>query len=153
MKSLFVLSLLAICLTGCLYDPMGATTRAQIRARADVEVAQANRDAAIGVAQADASKSHAWAMSAPFLTAIVMGGLVILAIVYWQGRIHLERTKQGAPPIAALPALPRKQLPTLAQLRLLAEQQGMSVEVQGNTAYLLNEYNQIVGQRQLLGGQ
>lgn len=82
-------------LTGCFNDPLNMTQRTQIRANADVAIAQAERDAALGVAEADASKAQAWAMVAVPLAIVIMGGVAVVVVVWWQGKIYHARATQG----------------------------------------------------------
>lgn len=118
-------------------DPFGASERAQIRARADVEVAQAERDAAIGVAQAEASKSQAWAMVAPFLAAVIMAGIIIGVIVWWQGKIYYVRATMQPQSAMLLPGQPG----FYPALRQVARHHNAQIEMDNGRYYLIAEDN------------
>lgn len=91
MQKYIVWITIAFVLVGCFGDPLAFTQRTQIRANADVAIAQAERDAVVGAAEAEASKSQAWAMVAVPLAIVIMGGLAVIVIVYWQGKIYHDR--------------------------------------------------------------
>lgn len=118
-------------LTGCAID-FNATERTQIRANADVAVAQAERDAAIGAAQAEASKSQAWAMVAVPLAIVIMGGVAVVVVVWWQGKIYHAR---ATTPIAQLlPGQPE----FYPALRQVARRQNARITIVGNSYYLVD---------------
>lgn len=94
-------------------DPLGYTSRAQLRADAqstqvaeralaDVQVAQANRDAQVGTAKetakgviesarsaADAkiAVNQAWTATLPILLVVLGAGGLFLMVAYWRGRV------------------------------------------------------------------
>jgi hypothetical protein len=142
-------------LAGCLADPAGMTTRQQIRSSAAIEVARQ---------QAEAEKAHAaalehaatqqtiqtgivWAVL-PWVVLIIVGGAVAAIVVWWQGKIWHTRTLMVGRPRqpAALPG------PSLADLKALAARNGYHIEVDGQTAYLVDARGHVVGQRQLMEG-
>ena len=161
MRKLFLLFLI-IFLAGCAVDPLGATTRTDIRARTAVEiervrkdaaigVAAAERDAAIGVADAQAAgdidTARAWSGILPTIVFLVGLTAVVLLVVNWRGRIALERESKRT---ASLPVARRRELPTLHRLQLAAKRQGMDVTITDGVAYLMDG-DQVVGRRQLEG--
>lgn len=130
MQKYIVLIAIAFVLTGCFNDPFAMTQRTQIKANAAVAIAQAERDAAIGAAEAEASKAHAWAMVAVPLAIVIMGGVAVCLVVWWQGKIyHARATGQTS------------QLLTVRNeqdLKLYARQLGgrLAVDDQGYKIYL-----------------
>jgi hypothetical protein len=96
MQKYIILISIVFLLTGCFDDPLAMTERARIRADAAIAVAQAERDAAIGAAQAEASKSKAWATVMPIIVAIAGATIVIVTVVWWQGKIYHTRAIQAS---------------------------------------------------------
>lgn len=166
--------LLVVFLVGCTNDPLGATTRTDIRARTALEIEQARKDAAIGAAAAQEraaigvaaaqeraavgvaeqatvatiAKHQAWTSTLPTLFLIV-GGIVIGSLwVNWRGRHTLAHIERG--PVVSV-ALPTAARPSLRELKLLAAQQGMTVTVEGDMAYLVDANGETKGQRRLTG--
>ena len=150
MKYLFPILLIFI-LAGCSINsnPMGATTREQLRADAQVEVAKAQERAAIGVAEAEASaivaKHSVWADVLP--TALVIIGAIVIGALWlnWRGRYALAALERTPPAIV----VQQPAIPTLGQLHQLAERQGMTISVRGDIAYLVDANGEVKGQRLL----
>lgn len=103
---LALLLMLAALLSGCVSDPLGATTRTQIAAQAQIgvaeqqataaiAVAQAEGKAAIGVAQAEAKADIAAANARPRVAFWLAGAVAVAALAFaWA---HVERGKAQAP--------------------------------------------------------
>lgn len=155
----FSMMVLLFILSGCgvgsaLNDPLGATTRTEIRADAELEAAQAVAAARVRVAEAAAAaeKEKVWAtvdteqakqagqsMRSLAWTAIVLpalmtllAGLILWRIVEYYGRIALLQAQRVAPS-RLLPDDPRF-YPALHQL---AEQIGAQVHSDRNGYYLM----------------
>jgi len=83
-------------------DPFGATTREQVRSQAAVSIAQIEAQSAVEqtAIEADAAKSTAriWAQVLPLVAIIIVGGLLIGVILYFQGKAYLMRVSHAAPP-------------------------------------------------------
>lgn len=169
--SIPILLLMATLIAGCaINDPGGMTTRQTIRSQSDSAIAQEQARAAIAVAeaeargavavaeqQADAQKAVALqetvrtgivAAVVPWVVLIVVGGVVVGIVVWWQGKIWYKRTEMIGP----APALPmaRPVRPGLAELRRLAAAQGYELEIDGDVAYLVDNAGRRVARR-LLG--
>jgi hypothetical protein len=97
--------------TGCTVD-LGITERAQIRADAQVQVAQAEQAAQDAAAQAivDAEAERQSGLNrryatvafiTPFVVGIICLTLIVLLIINWRGRIAFERLKLSAAPATA----------------------------------------------------
>lgn len=121
---------IAFVLTGCFSDPFAMTQRTQIRANADVAIAQAQKEAVIGAAEADASKAQAWAGVAPLLVALAMAGVVAIVVVYWQGKIYYARATNQATQTLTISSE--------YDLKLYARQLGgrLAIDDQGYKVYL-----------------
>lgn len=152
MKYLFPI-LLVLLLAGCGDNPLGTSTRMRMLTDAQVAVARAEADAKIAVAEAESrtivAKHSLWAGTLPPALLIVGAVVVIALVVNWKGRhtlAHIERTPVvSVAPHAALPARP-----SLRKLHQLAQAQGMTIQVRGDVAYLMDG-NEVRGQRQLAG--
>ena len=148
MRKLFLL-FLVIFLAGCSINPMGATSREQIRSDAAVAIAQADKEARIAVAEAEASaivaKHSVWADVLP--TALVIIGAIVIGALWlnWRGRYALAALERTPPAIV----VQQPAIPTLGQLHQLAERQGMTISVRGDIAYLVDANGEVKGQRLL----
>lgn len=131
-------------LAGCTADPLGATSRTQIRADAAVAVAQADADSKARIAEANAkaiigaeqekarakiATNQAWAATVPVALVVIFGGLVVLLVVNWQGRIWYKYAERGTPMLDA------KQRVLLTGY---AQEHGMKIKVVDQTIYLTN---------------
>lgn len=111
MKPIFCLTLLvagALLFTGCAApDPLGLTTRAQLRRDAQVQVAEAQAQAQIAVAaesaRAQVKTAQTWAGVLPVALLIVVAGVIGAIIVLYQGKIYLARATVSASRPPALP--------------------------------------------------
>lgn len=140
-------------------DPLGVTSRTRLRTDASVSIAQADERARIAEAQAReaadiavanaqivteqsrqngaTARTLAWVTTMPVLLLILGAIIVVTLLVNWQGRIHYERTRQGAwqqlaqPP--ARPALASEQLKLLYEY---AEQNGKRVQIVNGEYFL-----------------
>lgn len=135
MKMILLCGLLWL-LTGCT-DPLGATTRTQIRANAivDADQVKAVNDRLAREAEAHAlvdaerarqdglnQRNANWVMVAPFLLLIIGAGSCVTLIIHWSGKIAYERTCQRAFSIPDTPpALPYHVTVMLAQKGCIAE--------------------------------
>jgi hypothetical protein len=138
--------------TACGSNPMGSTTRERLRTDAQVEIAKAQERAAIGVAEAQAgavvAKHSMWADVLPTALVIIVGGVLGALYINWAGR-HAMARLQSAPQPTGTPRA--AQLPTLGQLHRLAERQGYTLEIEGNTAYLVDSQGKRYRQKALMG--
>lgn len=134
MKYLFPI-LLVFILAGCSINPMGATTREQLRADAQVEVARSQERAAIAVAEAEASaiiaKHSIWADALPTALVIIVGGAAFMLWLNWRGRYTLAALERPQERTVS-------QQPTLGQLHRLAQRQGYTLRIDGDVAYLMD---------------
>lgn len=147
MSKVITFFLLIVILAGCGIDPMGRTTREQIRADSAVAIAQADERARIAVAEAEASatiaKHSVWADVLP--TALVIIGFIAIGALWlnWRGRYAMAALERPQQPTVA----PQ---PTLGQLYRLAERQGYTLRIEGDVAYLMD--GEVVKGRRLLVG-
>jgi hypothetical protein len=148
MRHLLTITLLTLLLTGCT-NWLGMTTRTQIRADADVRIAQLQAEAEKAAAVQETVRAGLWAGMVPMALGIVAAGVIVAILVWWQGRIWLERTKQAAH-LTTPPALATRG-PSLRQLQSLAAQEGYELVIDGNTAYLIDSAGRRVGRRRLAG--
>jgi hypothetical protein len=150
--SVVIFLIVTVALTGCAGDPLGATTRTDIRARAAVDIAEAQRDAQIGVADAQAAGAigvaRAWSSILPTIVFLIGLTAVVLLVINWRGRLAMERERRRP---ASLPGTGRTRLPDLQRLQLEAKRQGMTVTVVDGMAYLVDAGGRVVGRRQLSG--
>lgn len=111
-KILLKLLPFAILLAGCesLKTMNAANNAARVsvaswNAQAIIQAEQARTQAAIGVAQAsamaDVSINAMWAAQVPWIIVTVCLTTIILAILYWRGRISIEHQEQ--PSVKVLP--------------------------------------------------
>jgi hypothetical protein len=133
---------------GCLPDPAGMTTREQLRSHAQIEAARLQAQAAQHAATQETIRTGIVAAAIPWVALIIMAGIVIAIIAYWQGRIWHTRTgcELRVASYHPSPLAPRNSLP---DLMLLAQRQGYQVEIDGPTAYLLDAAGRRIGQRSL----
>lgn len=151
MKYLFPI-LLVIFLTGCSIssNPLGTTSREQIRANAAVAIAEADERARIAEAEYEAeaiiAKHSVWADVVP--TALVIIGAIVIGSFWlnWRGRYALKALEL-TPPVVQMS---QPALPTVGELRRLATSQGYSLQVQDNVAYLMDG-DEVKGRRRLTG--
>jgi hypothetical protein len=121
------------------------TTRTEIRARAYTEAARLEADARRYEASQETIRAGIMATMIPWVALIVMGGIVVAIVVWWQGKIFHTRTL-----ISHHQYLPKTpQIPGLADIILLAQRQGYRVEIEDHTAYLVDPTGRRVGQRML----
>jgi hypothetical protein len=111
MTNLIVCTVTLFFLTGCTVD-FGVTERTQIRANAQVQVAQADQAAREAEAQAivdaeatrQAGLNRRYATIAfitPFIVLAIGLVLILLLIINWRGRIAFEQAKALAVPATA----------------------------------------------------
>ncbi|RIK38008.1 MAG: hypothetical protein DCC55_22475 [Chloroflexi bacterium] len=124
------------------------TTRTEIRARAYTEAARLEADARRYEASQETIRAGIMAATIPWIALIIMGGIVAAIVVWWQGKIWHTRTTMLLAQ-QPRPQLPRPRQPGLADLMLLAQQQGYQIEIEDQTAYLLDASGRRVGQRSL----
>jgi hypothetical protein len=131
-------------------DPAGMTTRTEIRARAYTEAARLEADARKYEASQQTIRTGITAAILPWVALIIMGGIVAAIVVWWQGKIWHTRTLIGHhPPPPVQPQNLAAQPPSLPDLMLLAQRQGYQIEIDGPTAYLVDNTGRRVGQRML----
>lgn len=137
MKKILIVGALTWILTGCVVDPMGATTRTQIRADAVVGI---ERERARAVIESEESRQSGATTRAALMAGalpvvlVIAGATVILSLVVnWQGRIHLERTRQGYTQGAHAQQLPSSQV---VYWRQIARAHGATLQLQGDRAWL-----------------
>jgi hypothetical protein len=152
MKNLsIIVALLAtlMCLSGCSLstDIFGATDRAQIRADAAIQVAQAQRDQAIGVAHEQASSSRAWAGTLPIVVLIVVVGAIAGIVVNWQGRIYYEHAKR---PVTQLPQQQFIEIPE--RVHQAAIQRGGYPEWDGERWLIVDGSGRVLARQRMITG-
>lgn len=125
MKTLIACLFSVWLMTGCGFDtdPLGMTTRAQIRADAAVQMehertlaqqaeAQARVDAEIARQAGESHRVATWAMFIPVFLALI-GATVLLGIVlHWRGRVAFENVRLQVaqrPTVVYLEAQPRSE--------------------------------------------
>lgn len=78
---------------GCMSDPLGATTREQIRATTALQIAQTQ-------ASAQVQTTAAWVGVLPVLVLIIVLGSLAGIVLYFRGKAHLaERSSSSPPPL------------------------------------------------------
>jgi hypothetical protein len=94
---IFTISLLTSC---ALNDPLGATTRQQVRTDGAVRIAEAEAHAQIEsaryAAEAQVDTARTWAASLPTVLLIVVGGVLAGIIFYFRGRAYLTQVERSA---------------------------------------------------------
>lgn len=142
------LAVLCLFLCACTIDPAGMTTRQDIRARAQVEIAKAEERAEIGKAREEAlgkeGVARAWSGILPTIAFLIMGGLVSIFLVRRNERITIAQM-QYKPQIHVL-----SHNPTFHELSIAAKSQGLTVVMEENKAVLYNEVGMRIGQRNLI---
>lgn len=129
----------AICLSGCtLSDPLGATTRTQIRADGAVQIAEAQAQAQIEsaryAAEAKEATARTWADTLPVVVLILVGGALAGILCYFRGRAYLLWVERGAyPPITRSPAAHTRRLADYAR------QTGQQLEMVNGQYYLVDQ--------------
>lgn len=81
----------------CTTDPFGATTREQIRANADIQIAQTQ-------AAAQVQTTATWAGVLPVLALIIVLGVLAGIVLYFRGKAHLMQLQAGPPLLLPDPA-------------------------------------------------
>lgn len=130
--NILICTLTLLLATGCTVD-FGVTERAQIRANAQVRVAQAEQTAreaeALATVQAEIARqagaqlrTATIAMMVPIALLISVVGAIISLIIYWRGRIELEKASwEQLPSVVVQPELPRAWREALQRKNLHAE--------------------------------
>ena len=117
-------------------DPLGATTREQVRSQAAVTIADIEARAAVEqtALETEAAKSTArtWAQTLPTVALIVVGGVLVGMILYFRWRTHLMRVSMVAPE-----PLPYYDDQVMA-LRSYAERTNQVLERHGTTYVLVD---------------
>ena len=74
-------------------NPLGATTREQLRTKAAVEIARVEAQAQVETAQVEAAAAvqttTAWTSTLPVLLLIVVGGALAGIVLYFRGKAYL----------------------------------------------------------------
>ena len=126
-------------LTSCtLSDPLGATTRTQIRADGAVQIAEAQAHAQIEsaryAAEAQEVTVRTWADTLPIVVLILVGGALAGLLCYFRGRAYLLWAARGVyPPITRSPAEHTRRLADYAR------QTGQQLEMVNGQYYLVDQ--------------
>lgn len=152
-------------------DPLGATSRTQIRedgklaieqTKADAEKYKAQMDKEARVAEAEQSAwgkvgtAKAWSGVLPTIVFIVAACVVVRTYLNWAGRIKLTKLKlEGQQPkLTPLPSASSPKAiahPDLTHLQITARQRGMDIRVVSGVAYLVDsQTGETVARRNLL---
>jgi hypothetical protein len=126
-------------LTSCaLTDPLGATTRTQIRAAGAVQIAEAQAHAQIEsaryAAEAQEATARTWADTLPVLLLILVGGALAGLICYFRGRVYLLWAERGC-----YPPTPLASTPHARRLADYARQTGQRLELVNGQYYLVDQ--------------
>lgn len=130
-------------LSACSFDdPLGATTRTQMRSSAQVRVAEAQAQAQIAVAaesgEAKVKTAQTWASVLPIALLIIALGVIGAIVVMYQGKIYLARAENPQPLPPALPPV------VLDRLKDHAQNTGRQLYFQNGMYYLVDEYGKAV---------
>ena len=133
--ALTLFGLLLVSCTGT--DPLGMTTREQIRGDTAITIADMEAQAAVKqtALETAASQENAkvWASVLPSLALILVVGVILCMIIYYRGRAHLMQVAYLYPAPSALPDQTGEQL-----LQLYAASTSQSL-VFNNGAYYLTD--------------
>ena len=81
-------------------DPLGMTTREQVRAEGVVRVAELEANAQIESArhqkESSIATTEAWTQTLPALLLILVGGVLVGIILYFQGKAYLIQVEQSS---------------------------------------------------------
>ena len=126
-------------LSGCSFDdPFGATTRTQMRSSAQVQVAQAQANAQIVVAEesteAKVKTAQTWAPVVPVALLIIVFGVIGAIVVMYQGKIYLARAENPQPMPPALPPV------VLDRLKDHAYNTGKQIYLEDGVYYLVDQF-------------
>lgn len=133
---LFTCLVATLLLTNCnVHDPLGATTREQVRSEGAIRVAELESNAQMESAryakESRIAVTQAWTQTLPTLLLIIVAGTLVGIILYFQGKaylIQIERsTGQPNSPLASVVA---------QKLSTYTQQSGKQLDVVDGIYYL-----------------
>lgn len=104
-----VLIIMLLALTACGSDPLGIVAREEVRSAADVQIAQVQADAATNQARIHASTERV--RVGGWMTATLIGGIVIVACVVVASMAYLQAQRDRLSADQWRAQLPRQQTP------------------------------------------